>query len=76
MCLAFDNAVSFMSDTTNVMKRARSDVQKLIKNEIPTLYDVGCICLLADLTVKAGFKALPVNIDLLFFDIFYYVLPT
>ena len=70
--LSFDNAVSFMSDTTNVMKGARSGVQKLIKNEIPTLYDVGCICHLADLTVKAGLKALPVNIDLLFIDIFYY----
>ena len=70
--LSFDNAVSFMSDTTNVMKGARSGVQKLIKNEIPTLYDVGCICHLADLTVKAGLKALPVDIDQLFIDIFYY----
>ena len=57
-----------MSDTTNVMKGARSGVQKLIKCEIPTLYDVGCICHLADLTVKA---ALPVDIDQLFIDIFY-----
>ena len=70
--LSFDNVVSFVSDTTNVMKGARSGVQKLIKNAIPTLYDVGCICHLADLTVKAGLKALPVNIDQLFIDIFYY----
>ena len=58
-----------MSDTTNVMKGARSGVQKLIKNEIPTLYDVGCICHLADLT---ALKALPVDIDQLFIDIFYH----
>ena len=70
--LSFEKAVAFMSDTTNVMKGARSGVQKLIKNEIPALYDVGCICHLADLTVKAGLKALPVNIDQLFIDIFYY----
>ena len=70
--LSFDNVVSFMSDTTNVMKGARSGVQKLIKDAIPTLYDVGFICHLADLTVKAGLKALPVNIDQLFIDIFYY----
>ena len=70
--LSFDNTVSFMSDTTNVMKGVRSGVQKLIKDEIPTLHDVGCICHLADLTVKAGLKALPVNIDQLFIDIFYY----
>ena len=70
--LSFEKAVAFMSDTTNVMKGARSGVQKLIKNEIPTLYDVGCICHLADLTVKAGLKALPVDIDQLFVDVFYY----
>ena len=65
-------AVAFMSDTTNVMKGARSGVQKLIKNEIPSLYDVGCICYLADLTVNAGLKALPVDIDQLFVDVFYH----
>ena len=46
----FSRAISFMSDTTNVMKGARSGVQKLIKNENPFLYDVGCICHLADAT--------------------------
>lgn len=38
----------------------------------PLLYDAGGICHLADLTVKAGMKALPVDIDQLFVDIFYY----
>ena len=33
-----------MSDTTNVMKGARSGVQKLIKRGKPHLYDAGCIC--------------------------------
>ena len=33
-----------MSDNANVMKGAQSGVQKLIKNEHPNLYDVGCIC--------------------------------
>ena len=70
--LSFEKAVAFMSDMTNVIKGARSWVQKLIKSEIPTLYDVRCICHLADLTVKAGSKALPVDIDQLFIDIFYF----
>ena len=68
--LDFSNAVIFMSDTTNVMKGARSGVQKLIKDESPFHYDIGCICHLADLTVKAGMKALP--IDQLFIDVFYH----
>ena len=70
--LDFSQSVAFMSDTTNVMKGARSGVQKLIKNEHPFLYDVGCICHLADLTVKAGMSALPVDIDQLFIDVFYF----
>ena len=70
--LDFTKAISFMSDTTNVMKGARSGVQKLIKDENKSLYDVGCICHLADLTVKAAMKTLPVDIDQLFNDIFYY----
>ena len=70
--LNFDKAMAFMSDTTNVMKGARSGVQKLISTENPALYDVGCICHLADLSIKAGMKALPVNIDQLFVDIFYH----
>ena len=61
-----------MSDTTNVMKGARSGVQKLIKNEHPTLYDVGCICHLANLTVKAAMKTLPIDIHQLFIGVFYY----
>lgn len=36
------------------------------------MYDVGCICHLADLTNKAGMKTLPVDIDQLFIDIFYF----
>ena len=64
--LSLSKAVGFMSDAANVMKGARSGVQKLIKDEQPTLYYVGCICHLADLTVKAGRKTLPVNVDQLF----------
>ena len=70
--LSFSKAMSFMSDTANVMKGARSGVQKLIKDEIPSLYDVGCICHLADLTIKAGLQELPINVDQLFIDIFYH----
>ena len=70
--LSFTKAVAFMSDTASVVKGCRSGVQKLIKNEIPHLYDVGCICHIADLAIKAGVSSLPVDIDQLFVDIFYY----
>ena len=69
LSLDFSRAMSFMSDTTNVMKGARSGVQKLIRNENPSVYDARCICHLA---VKAGMTMLPVDIDQLFVDICYY----
>ena len=68
--LDFSKAVSFMSDTASVMKGCRSGVQKLIKDEMPYLYDAGCICHIADLSIKAGIGTLPVDIDQLFIDIF------
>ena len=62
-----------MSYTTNVMKDARSGIQKLIKNKCSNILDVGCICHLADLTVKTGLKELPVvDTDKLSIDVFYY----
>ena len=45
-------------------------VQELTKQDHPSLYDAGCICHLA--TIKAGLESLPIDIDQLFVDIFYY----
>lgn len=70
--LYFSKAMAFMSDTASVMKGCRSGVQKLIKSQNPKLYDVGCICHIADLCIKAGLKTLPLDIDQLFIDIYYY----
>lgn len=70
--LDFSKCLAFMSDTTNVMKGTRSGVQKLIRNQYPHVLDVGCICHLADLAVKSGMGVLPVDIDQLFVDVFYY----
>ena len=72
LSLDFSRAMSFMSDTTNVMKGTRSGVQNLIRDKNPSVYDAGCICHLADLTVKAGMEVLPVDIDQLFIDIYYH----
>ena len=64
--LDFSKAVAFMSDTASVFRSG------LHKREIPQLYDVPCICHLADLAAKGGMQQLYVDIDQLFVDIFYY----
>ena len=71
-CLDFSRYLAFMSDTTNVMKGTRSGVQKLIRDECSDVFDVGCICHLADLAIKAGMQTLSVDIDHLFVDVFYF----
>ena len=40
------------------------------KRKHPSLYDVGCICHLDNLTIKAGLEA--IDVDQLFVDVFYY----
>ncbi len=44
----------------------------MITNLLHLAWDVGCICHLADLTVKAGMKTLPVDVDQLFIDVSYF----
>ena len=67
------NLALYLSEfLTAIIKGSRSGVQKLIKDEHPNLYDVGCICHLADLVVKADMRTLPLNIDELFVDFFYF----
>ena len=39
--ICFDNCVTFMSDTTNIMDCARSGVEILVRVEFSHLYDVG-----------------------------------
>ena len=70
--LDFSTAIAFMSDNTNAMKGMCSGMQKLVKDINPHIHDVGCICHLADLVVKAGMKGLPIDIDQLFIDVFYH----
>ena len=50
--------IAFMSDTVNEMKRTWSGIQKLIRDVNSSLYDVGCICHLANLIIKAGLREL------------------
>lgn len=62
-----------MSDTTNVMKGARSGWSaKFYQKRYPYVLDVSCICHLADLSIKSGIEALVIDIDQLSIDVFYY----
>ena len=70
--LDFSRCLAFKSNTTNVMKGTRSGIHKLIRDECSDVFDVGCICHLVDLAIKAGMQPLPADIDHLFVDDFFY----
>ena len=70
--LTWSNVVGFESDTTNVMVGKHNSVLSRVKAKQPKVYSQGCVCHLANLCLLAGVKALPVDVDDFFVDLFYY----
>ena len=65
----FSKAIAFMSKHNKCYERGKIGCSKAYQARKS---DVGCICHLADLCVKAGMATLPVDIDQLFIDVYYY----
>ena len=61
--------VGFESDTTNVMVGKHNSLLSRIKDKQPSQ---GCVCHLANLSLLAGVKSLPVHVDDFFVDLFYF----
>ena len=66
------NMVGFASDNCNVMLGKNDSVLSRLKEKNLNIFSIGCICHLANLCVKDGLKALPLKVDDLLVDIFYY----
>ena len=56
-------------DTCNTMKGHRNGVVRHLRDKQPDVFDLGCICHLENLAVKAATKSLPISIDSLLVDI-------
>ncbi|XP_077417139.1 protein FAM200B-like [Vanacampus margaritifer] len=70
--IPWSNIVGFASDNCNTMVGKKNSVLSRIKEKNGAVFSVGCICHLGNLCVKDGLKTLPVNIDDLLVDIFYF----
>ena len=66
------HVVGFESDTTNAMVGKHNSVLSRVKEKQPTVYSQGCVCHLANLSLLAGVKSLPVDVDDFFVDLFYF----
>ena len=70
--IPWSNVVGFESDTTNVMIGKHNSILSRIKQRQPNVFSQGCVCHLSNLCLLAGVKALPIDIDDFFVDLFYY----
>lgn len=66
------NVVGFCSDSASVMLGARNSVLSRVQQRSPNIFSLGCICRLANLCASATLKTLPVSVDDLLIDVFYY----
>eukprot|EP00117_Sycon_ciliatum_P018085 scpid100626/ scgid16838/ Zinc finger BED domain-containing protein 5; Transposon-derived Buster1 transposase-like protein len=66
------NVVGFCSDSASVMVGRRNSVLSRVKEVAPNVFSLGCICHLANLCAAAALKRLPVSVDDLLIDVFYY----
>lgn len=64
--------MSFESDNCNVMKGGNKGVITKIREKQPTVIDLGCICHLTNLCNVAAMKTLPVDVDQLLVNIYFY----
>lgn len=61
-----------MSDNANVMIAKKNSVQSRIQEQNPNVYNLGCICHLANLCAQAGIKTFPVPIEDLLVDTYFF----
>jgi len=66
------NVVAFISDNCNTMVGKRNSVVTKIKEKNSAVFDIGCVCHLANLCTVAGIKALPVPVEDILVEVFYY----
>ena len=67
--IKYENFLCFISDTCNTMKGLCKGVVRHLRDKQPNYVDLGCICHLENLAIKAAIKVLPVSIDALLVDI-------
>ena len=70
--IPWSNVIGYASDTASIMVGVRNSVLSRPRSKQPKLFSLGCLCHLAALCASAALKKLPVSIDNLLIDIFYY----
>ena len=70
--ILWQNMLAYNSDNASVMKGCHNSVLSQIKVNQAVIFDLGCICHLANLAVGAGIKQFPLLIEDLFVDVYFH----
>ncbi len=67
------NMVGFASDGASVLMGSRSSVKTLLKNDIPKLFVMKCICHSLALAASHATETLPIEVENLLRDVYSYI---
>ena len=70
--IPWHNVLAFNSDNASVMKGQHNSVLSRIKTQQPNVFDLGCICHLANLAVGVGVKKFHLPVEDLLVDIYFH----
>lgn len=71
--IPYSNCLALGADNAPVMVGHKSGVASVLKREIPNLVVIGCPCHLVNLAAEKAAAFLPVKVDEMLVDIFYYL---
>ena len=70
--IPWSNVTGFCSDSASVMVGKNNSVLSHVKGVASDVFSLGCVCHLANLCAAAALKSLPVSVDDLLINVFYY----
>lgn len=79
VCVAFgdrnipwENCIGYSSDNASVMTGKSNSVLSRLREKNPAVFNLGCVCHLANLCAQAGIKALPLPVEDLLVDVYFH----
>jgi len=70
--IQWSNCIGYSSDNCNVMTGKKNSVLSRVREQNPNVFDLGCVCHLANLCVQAAVKTLPLPVEDLLIDIYFH----
>ena len=70
--IPWENCIGYSSDNASVMTGKTNSVLSRLREKNPAVFNLGCVCHLANLCAQAGVKALPLPVDDLLIDVYFH----